>query len=181
MTVVSVYMSPRVPLHNLMSNLYEVMSKLHLPPHFIIAGDFNVNIISREKFMKYFSLKHLYSAFSGVSTNYGAQLDYAFYRGLCPTVHFYESYFSDHKAVLIDLSNSERNLHPSCHDGIISSSNGDTDNNIISIHNISQEVFIDQVNIPSPVPAITVSTLRLLSQVQCVEHWQIVLIYCIYR
>ena len=101
-TLVSVYRSPRVPLQYLISNLDEILSKIHLSPHCVITGDFNVDSISRERFLRYFASKDFSSAISGVSTNYNSQLDYAFYRGVYPSVHFYESYFSDYKAILID-------------------------------------------------------------------------------
>ena len=107
--------------------------------------------------MKYFASKDFYSAISGVSTNYNSQLDYAFYRGVYPTVHFYESYFSDHKAILINLSCLNKNLRGSCLDKIVSSSNGDSDDNSVCIHKTRQDVIIDRVNIPPPVPTITVS------------------------
>ena len=139
-----------------MLSLDEIMSKIDLSPHCIIAGDFNVNSISRERLLKYFASKDFYSGISGVSTNYSSQLDYAFYRGVRPTVHFYESYFSDHKAILIDLSYSEKNFLGNCLDKIVSSSNDDIDNKSICIHEIDQDVIIDQVNHPPPVPAITV-------------------------
>ena len=120
------YRSPRVPLHNLLSNLDEILFNIHLSPHCIIAGDFNVDSISCETILKYFASKDFYSAISGVSTNYGSQLDYAFYRCLSPKVHFYESYFSDHKAMLIDLSYSKINLVDNLIDNIFSSSNDAT-------------------------------------------------------
>ena len=154
-TLVSVYRSPRVPLQYLISNLDEILSKIHLSPHCVITGDFNVDSISRERFFRYFTSKDFSSAISGVSTNYNSQLDYAFYRGVYPTVHFYESYFSDHKAILIDLSCLNKNLVGSCLDKIVSSSNGDTDNNSC-IHQTCQDVIIDRVHIPPPVPATTV-------------------------
>ena len=45
-----IYRSPRVPLQNLISNLDEILSKIHLSPHCVITGDFNVDSISRERF-----------------------------------------------------------------------------------------------------------------------------------
>ena len=88
-TQVFVYKSPQVSLDILMSNLGEILSKTHMPPHCIIAGDFNVDYISCEKFLKYYSWKYFEPAITGVSTNYGTQLGYVFYRGLCPAVHLY--------------------------------------------------------------------------------------------
>ena len=140
----------------MISNLDEILSKIHLSPHCVITGDFNVDSISRERFLKYFASKDFHSAISGVSTNYNSQLDYAFYRGVNPTVNFYESYFSDHKAILIDLSCLNKNLLRSCLDKIVSSSNGDIDNTSICIHEAVQDVIIDRVNIPPPVPTINV-------------------------
>ena len=46
-TLVSVYRSPQVPLQNLLSNLDQMLSKIHLSPHCVITGDFNVDSISR--------------------------------------------------------------------------------------------------------------------------------------
>ena len=40
-----------------------------------------------------FASKNLYSAISGISTDYSTPLDHVFYRGFCPTVNFYDSYF----------------------------------------------------------------------------------------
>ena len=42
-------------------------------------------------------------ALSGVSTNYGSQLDCVFTKHLTSSCGFYESYFSDHKPMLISL------------------------------------------------------------------------------
>ena len=42
-------------------------------------------------------------ALSGVSTNYGSQLDCVFTKNLTCSCSFYESYFSDHKPMLISL------------------------------------------------------------------------------
>ena len=103
-----------------------------------------------------FASKDFYSAISGVSTNYGSQLDYTFYRGVSPKVHFYESDFSDRRAMLIDLSYSKINLVDNRVDKILSSSNDATDNNFTPIHEINQDVIIDQVNNPLPVPVLTV-------------------------
>ena len=52
-TLVSVYRSPRIPLQYLISNLDEILSKIHLSPHCVIIGDFNVDGISRERFLRY--------------------------------------------------------------------------------------------------------------------------------
>ena len=73
----------------------------------MITGDFNVDNISRERFLKYFASKDFYSAISGVSTNYNSQLDYAFYRGVYPTVHFYEFTLA-----IIKLYHSLLNIRP---------------------------------------------------------------------
>ena len=58
-----------------------------------------------------------------------------FYRGVYPIVNFYESYFSDHKAILIDLSCLNKNL-------LVSSSNADSDDNSVCIHQTRQYVII---------------------------------------
>ena len=42
-------------------------------------------------------------AISGVSTNYGCQLDCVFTKNVVCSCNYYESYFSDHKAMLITL------------------------------------------------------------------------------
>ena len=47
-------------------------------------------------------------------------------------------------------------LPPICNNKTPSSANSDNSNNIISIHDINQDVFIDQVTIPPIVPASTV-------------------------
>ena len=138
-----------------MLSLDEIMSKIDLSPNCINAVDFNVYSISRERLLKYFASKDFYSGISGLSTNYNSQIDYAFYRGVRPTVHFYESYFSDHRTILIDSSFSEKNFLGNCLDKIVSSSNDDINNRSICIHEIDQDVIIDQVNHPTPVPDIT--------------------------
>ena len=58
---------------------------------------------------------------------------------------------------MIDLSCSKRNLLGSCLDKIVSSSNGDIGNNSICIHGTRQDVIVDHVNIPPPVPTNTVA------------------------
>ena len=49
-----------------------------------------------------------------------------------------------------------KNLLGSCLDKIFSSSNGDIDSTSICIHEAVQDVIIDRVNIPPPVPTINV-------------------------
>ena len=71
--------------------------------HKLVNLDFNIHLEShdgRVLFM-YFASKNFCSAISGISTDYNTQLDHVFYRGFCPTVNFYESYFSDHKPMLM--------------------------------------------------------------------------------
>ena len=57
--------------------------------------------------MRYFSDEGFMQAISGVSTNYGSQLDCVFTNNLACTCSYYESYFSDHKPVLITLNTGE--------------------------------------------------------------------------
>ena len=155
-TLVSIYRSPRVSLRNLISNLDQMLSKIHLSSHCVITDNFNVDSISRERYLISFASKDFSSAISGVSTNYNSQLDNAFYRGVYPTVHFYESYFNDHKAILIDLSCVNKNL-------FVSSSNANSDNNSVCIHQTRQDVIIDRVNIPPPVPTMLPGILHVHS------------------
>ena len=63
--------------------------------------------------MKYFSNKCFKQVLSGVSTNYGSQLDCVFTKNLTCTSSFYESYFCDHKPMLIEQS-SVLYLHLAC-------------------------------------------------------------------
>ena len=105
-TLISVYKSLRVSLTNLISDLDVIMYKINLSLRSIIVGDFNIHPEShdvRVLFM-YFASKNFYSTISGISTDYNTQLDHVFYKGFCPTVNFYESYFSDHKPMLITFS-----------------------------------------------------------------------------
>ena len=53
--------------------------------------------------IKYFENKGMAHALSAVSTNYGSQLDCVFTKSLTCSSGFYESYFSDHKPMLISL------------------------------------------------------------------------------
>ena len=57
----------------------------------------------RDTFHELFSLKCFKQVLSGVSTNYGSQLDSVFTKNLTCSSSFYESYFSDHKPMLISL------------------------------------------------------------------------------
>ena len=154
-TLISVYKSPRVSLTNLISDLDMIMSKINLSLRSIIVGDFNIHPEShdgRVLFM-YFASKNFYSAISGISTDYNTQLDHVFYRGFCPTVNFYESYFSDHKPMLITFS--EGILHNDTHKlPKYCLSQNIVHYNSTKVHDISPDVIIDHVTIPPPVPAI---------------------------
>ena len=90
---------------NPISDLDAIMSKINLSLRSIIVGDFNIHPESHDgRVFMYFASKNFYAAFSGISTNYNMQLDHVFYLGFCPTVNFYESYFSDHKPMLMTFS-----------------------------------------------------------------------------
>ena len=58
-----------------------------------------------------------------------------------------------------------------CLDKIVFSSNGKIGNNSICMHEAVQDVIIDRVNIPPPVPTINVVGIsHEHSQIQCVER-----------
>ena len=100
-----------------------------------------------------FASKNFYSAIYGISTDYNTQLDHVFYRGFCPTVNFYESYFSDHKPMLMTFSegillNDTHELPKYC------LSQNIVHYNYTKVHDITPDVIIDHVTTPHPVPAI---------------------------
>ena len=109
MTLVSVYRSPRVPLRDFISDFNEIFTKVNLSPQSIVIGDFNVDLLGvsrdRNMLLEHFESREFYPAISGVSTNYDSQLDCAFTKpqGLVNAISFYESYYSDHKPILITL------------------------------------------------------------------------------
>ena len=75
-------------------------------------------------------------ALSGVSTNYGSQLDCVFTKNLTCSCDFYESYFSDHKPILISL-------------GTVVNDCSNVDNQPIISHATSQHDMIDIDIIPN--------------------------------
>ena len=81
-----------------------VMCKINSSSQLILTGDFNIDFFARSPerniIMKYFSDEGMMLAISGVSTNYGSQLDCVFTKNV---VCYYESYFSYHKPMLISL------------------------------------------------------------------------------
>ena len=100
----------------------------------------------------YFASKNFCSAISGISTDINTQLDHVFKTSFCPTVNFYESYFSKHKPMLLTFSeeillNDTHELPKYC-----------LSQNIVhyntKVHDITPDVIIDHVTTPPPVPAI---------------------------
>ena len=161
-TLVSVYRSPRVPLRDFISAFNEIMTKVNLSPQSIVIGDFNVDLLGmsrdRNMLLEYFESREFYPAISGVSTNYDSQLDCAFTRpqGLVNAISFYESYYSDHKPILITLRiGSDLNLAgldkmmspPSV--TTESSSNANNDN-VMGGDDMDTDVITCQVVIPPP-------------------------------
>ena len=68
------------------------MSKIIFLPLSIIAGYYNIHPESHDGliFLKYLTFKNFHSGIHAMSTDYKTQLDHVFYRGVCPTVNFYE-------------------------------------------------------------------------------------------
>ena len=105
--LLSMYRSQRSPFGQFLVELELVMCKINTSSQFIITGDFNVVFYARSPerdiFMKYFSDSGFIQAISGASTNYGSQLDCVFTKNVACSCDYYESYFSDHKPMLITL------------------------------------------------------------------------------
>ena len=105
--LLSIYRSPRSPFRQFLVELELVMCKINSSSQLIITGDFNIDFFARSPernlIMKYFSDKGMMLAISGVSTNYGSQLDCVFTKNVVCSCSYYESYFSDHKPMLITL------------------------------------------------------------------------------
>ena len=80
--VMSTYRSPHSSMKEFYSDLDQVMSKSNNSDHLIINGDCNVDLFARsperDTFMKYFANREFKQILSGVSTNYGSQLDCVF-------------------------------------------------------------------------------------------------------
>ena len=89
------------------SELDQVLSKTDNSDHLIVTGEFNIDLFApspeRDTLIKYFANKVMMQSLSEVSTNYGFQLDCVFTKNLICSCVFYESYFSDHKPMLISL------------------------------------------------------------------------------
>ena len=138
--VMSIYRSPQSPMKEFYSELDQVLSKIDKTDHLIITGDFNLDLFARsperDTLIKYFANKGMVQALSRVSTNYGSQLDCVFTYNLTCSCGFYESYFSDHKPMLISL-------------GTVVSDCSNVDNQPIISHATSQHDIIDIDQIPN--------------------------------
>ena len=137
--LVSVYPSPQSPIKEFYSELDQVLSKTDNSDHLIVTGDFNIDLFARsperDTLIKYFANKGMAQALSAVSTNYGSQLDCVFTKSLTYSCGFYESYFSDHKPMLISL-------------GTVVNDCSNVDNQPIISHATSQHDIIDIDIIP---------------------------------
>ena len=106
--IMSIYRSPQSPMKEFYSELDQVLSKTDNSDHLIVTGDFNVDLFARsperDTLITYFANKGMIQALSGVSTNYGSQLDCVLTKNLTCSCSFYESYFNDHKPMFISLS-----------------------------------------------------------------------------
>ena len=105
--VMSIYRSPQSPMKEFYLELDQVLSKTDNSDHFIVTGDFNIDLFARsperDTLIKYFANKGMMQSLSGVFTNNGSQLDCVFTKDLTCSCGFYEPYFSDHKPMLISL------------------------------------------------------------------------------
>ena len=105
--LLSIYRSPRSPFRQFLVELELVICKINSSSQLIITEDFNIDFFARSPeihlVMKYFSDKGMMLAISGVSTNYGSQLDCVFTNDVVCSCSYYESYFSDHNPMLITL------------------------------------------------------------------------------
>ena len=164
--VMSIYRSPQSPMKEFYSELDQVLSKTDISDHLIVTGDFNVDLFARSPesntLIKYFANKGMIKALSRVSTNYGSQLDCIFTKNLTCSCGFYESYFSDHKPMLISLGTVLNDCSSVDNQPIISHATNQHD--IIDIDQIPndnttkdiQDVIVSHVYIPTPVlPLVT--------------------------
>ena len=127
----------------------------------IVTGDFNIDLFARsperDTLVKYFANKGMIQALSGVSTNYGCQLDCVFTKNLTCSCGFYESYSSDHKPMLISLGTVVNDC--SNVDNLTIISHATSKHDIIDIDQISndnttkdiQDVIVSHMYIPTPV------------------------------
>ena len=149
------------------SELDQVLSKTDNSDHLIVTGDFNIDLfarsLSRDTLINYFANKGIVQALSGVSTNYGSQLDCVFTKNLTCSCGFYESYFSDHKPMLISLGTVVNDCSNVDNQPIIS--HATTQHDIIDIDQIPndittkdvQDINVSHVYIPTPVlPPVTI-------------------------
>ena len=78
-TVVSVYKSPSVSIRDFIADFDVILIQMNFIPKTLITGDFNVDLLrtshDKDRICNYFESKEFYPAISGVSTNYGTQLD----------------------------------------------------------------------------------------------------------
>ena len=161
--VMSIYRSPQSPMKEFYSELDQVLSKTDNSDHLIVTGDFNIDLFARspesDTLIKYFANKGFIQALSGVSTNYGSQLDCVFTKNLTCSCGFYESYFSDHKPMLISLGTVVNDCSSVDNQPIISHATSIID--IDQIPNVNttkdiQDVIVSHMYIPTPVlPPVT--------------------------
>ena len=157
--LVSIYKSPQSSMKEFYSELDQAISKFDNSDHLIFTGDFNVDLFAsspgRDTLMKYFPRKEFKQILSGVSTNYGSQLDCVFTKDLDCSCSFYESYFSDHKPILISLGTivnecSTMDFQPHatsvCQNVLIDIDQIPTDNRT----KVDQDVILGNVYIPTP-------------------------------
>ena len=159
--VMSIYRSPQSPMKEFYSELDQVLSKTDISDHLIVTGDFNVDLFARSPesntLITYFANKGMIQALSRVSTNYGSQLVCVFTKNLTCSCGFYESYFSDHKPMLISLGTVVNDSSSVDNQPIISHATNQRD--IIDIDQIPndnttkdiQDVIVSHVYIPTPV------------------------------
>ena len=165
--VTSIYRSPQSPLKEFYSELDQVLSNIDNSDHLIVTGDFNIDLFARsperDTLIKYFANKGMMQSLSGVSTNYGSQLDCVFTKNFTCSSGFYESYFSDHKPMLISLGTVVSDCSNVDNQPIISHATSQHDiSDIDPIPNDNttkdiQDVIVSHVYIPTPVlpPVIT--------------------------
>ena len=176
--VMSIYRSPHSSMKEFYSDLEYVMSKSDNSNHLIVTGDCNVDLFAcsaeRYYFMKNFSNREFKQILSGVSTNYGSQLDCVFAKNFICSCDVYESYFSDHKPMLIFLRKLVNDCSTMYCQPMISHTTNCTSvsqHNIIHIEQIpndnttkvDHDVFVNHLYIPNPVvlpPVITPLHLR---------------------
>ena len=84
--VMSIYRLPHSPMKEFYSELDHVLSKTDDSDHLIVTRDFNIDLFARSPeratLINYFANKGMVQALSGVSTNYGSQLDCVFTKNL---------------------------------------------------------------------------------------------------